>query len=144
MKNVVLLFLILLAACSTSSPATTSTSGSSAATNAPSAPGESTTTSLLPSVTATTPLDVIGVFLAVVDVAMEGTEFEGYAIDEPEDVLIVGQVFCEMRDAGYSDEESLMLHLQGLAELREVTDADALFAGTVMGAAFETLCPTTE
>jgi hypothetical protein len=87
---------------------------------------------------------VIGVYLAVVDAATEGTEFEGYAIDEPEDVLIVGQVFCELRDAGYTDEESLTLHLEGLAELREVTDADALFAGSVMGAAFETLCPTTE
>ncbi len=83
-------------------------------------------------------------FLAVVDGAMEGTEFVGYAIDEPEDVLIVGQVFCEMRDAGYTHEESLTLHLEGLADLREVTEADALFAGTVMGAAFETLCPPTE
>lgn len=102
------------------------------------------TSTILPTVTATTPLDVVAVFLTVVDEAMAGTEFAEYGFDAPEDVLLLGQMFCELRDAGYTEEESLTAHLENLAEIREVTEEDAQFAGTVMGAAFATLCPSTD
>lgn len=135
----------LLVACGSFTSTTTpgASSISDATVTTPASDALSTTT-LLSSVTATTPLEVVAVFLAVVDEAMVDTEFAEYGFEVPEDVLLLGQVFCEMRDAGYTDDESLAIHLENLAEIREVTEEDARFAGTVMGAAFATLCPSTD
>ncbi|UCG40391.1 MAG: hypothetical protein JSV07_08050 [Acidimicrobiia bacterium] len=142
MRVVLIAVVLLLSACATSSTATTTTGipdGTGASLTAP-----TTTTTLLPSATATTPLPIAAVFLAVVEEAIEGTELEGFVEEDPESVLAIGQLFCELSERGLSDEDALEAYLEGVATQQDLTEDDATFAGVVFGAAERTLCPTTE
>ncbi len=141
MRATLVAIALALSACAQATPATTTTTPAATAPLATTAPSTST---LLPSATATTPTPVAAVFLAVVEEAIEGTELAGFADEEPESVLAIGQLFCELRDSGLSDADALEAYLEGLASQRDLTGDDAVFAGVVFGAAEQTLCPTTE
>ncbi|NND84126.1 MAG: hypothetical protein HKN46_03160 [Acidimicrobiia bacterium] len=141
MRTTLVALVLLLAACgSTAGSSTTTAPPEEAPTSTTSAPS----TPLLPSATATTPLDVAAVYLAVVEEAVDGTDLADFVDEEPESVLAIGQLFCELRDSGLSDEEALEVYLEGVASQRDLSEDDAVFAGVVFGAAERTLCPTTE
>lgn len=143
MRPLVVAVVLLLAACGDASPdAADPPTDPAPATSM--AAATTTTTTDAPSVTATTPVEVAAVFLAVVEEAIEGTTLDGFADEDPETVLAIGQLFCELRDDGRTDEEALEAYLTGLASQQDLTEDDATFAGVVFGAAEATLCPTTE
>lgn len=112
----------------------------------PTQPTDSTpvpSTTLLPSATATTPIESAALFLAIVEEGVADTDLAGFAGEDPEAVLAIGQLFCELRDGGLSDRDILTAHLERVASQRALTEADALFAGIVFGAAEIMLCPVT-
>ncbi len=142
MRWLALAFVFLLAGCGASTGTITSAEAVPATTS--SLDHTPTMSTLLPSATATTPIELAAVFLAVVEEAVDGTDLAGFVDAEPESVLVIGQAFCELRDTGLTDEEVLTTYLEAVGSQQDLTEVDATFAGVVFGAAEATLCPTTE
>lgn len=142
MRWLALVFVLLLAACGASTDTTTPDEPAPVATTSPEP--SPTTSPALPSATATTPIELAAVFLAVVEEAVDGTELAEFVDEDPESVLAIGQAFCELRDSGLTDEEVLTTYLEAVGSQQDLTEVDAAFAGVVFGAAEATLCPTTE
>jgi len=117
-----------------SSPTSANAVASSATTTSSQAETQSTTTLAPPDFTR---------FIAAVDTALVETAYAGAALTDPEVFIATGQLFCELLDAGASQDEILSEHLDALAAVGngEVTDADATATGVVLGASTEVICP---
>lgn len=116
--------------------------------------GSSTTTSsvtLLTSTTSTTvaelaPADSVpdlSVFIATIEAAMEGTSYEGAALEDPEVFIATAQLFCELLDQGMTADEVLGQYLDRLSEgdAAAASDDDVRLAGVLLGASVEVVCP---
>lgn len=151
MRKLVLWFgavLLVLGGCSTGSDATDAVTDSSVTTAAATSEVGSTqpTSTAVPASTTIASLEEtpdLAVFIAAVDEAMEGTSYEGAALDDPEVFIGVGQLFCELLDDGATIDEVLGEYLDALAdeETGVVADDDAMVAGVLLGASIEVLCP---
>jgi hypothetical protein len=91
------------------------------------------------------PVDEIpeaAVFLAAVDQAVQGTEYEGESFAEPEAFLGTGVLFCELLERDLSVEEILTAYLLALSPSEgAASEDDLILGGAILGAGIETLCP---
>lgn len=90
--------------------------------------------------TTTIALGEFDVFLAAVDEALVGTEYEGVVLEDADVFVAMGQLVCERLDDGATVEETLGEFLDELVVDGAVADDDAAAVGVVLGAAVETLC----
>lgn len=82
-------------------------------------------------------------FIAAVDAALDETSYAGAAISDPEVFIATGQLFCELLEEGLSFDDILVEHLDALAAVSvgELTEADGVATGVVLGVSTEVICP---
>lgn len=121
----------------TAAPVETSTTATAAASTSQ-LPDPSPTTAAPP-----TAVPDLTVFIAAIDDALEGTTYEGAALDDPEVFIGVGQLFCELLSEGTTVDAVLTEYLTALEDdaTRTVAEDDAFVAGVIMGASIEAICP---
>lgn len=134
---------MLLAACNSQdgeTPATAElTAGSSSSESAQPSP-TSTTHSIDPS------NDFVpdyAALVATVEVAMEGTAYEGAAVEDVEVFVATAELFCDLLGEGMTTDQVLADYLDRLSDGGEieVDEDDGLMAGVLLGAAVEIVCP---
>jgi hypothetical protein len=83
--------------------------------------------------------------IATVESAVEGTSYEGAALEDPEVFIATAELFCDLLDEGMTREELLTEYLDRLSDggAVEVDDDDGLMAGALLGASIEIVCPET-
>ena len=136
----VLIFVLLIAACDGAAPDSTAADRVAAATTTFAAENDLDeeqpveTDGLVPDYSA---------LIASVESAMEGTTYEGAALEDPEVFIATAEVFCDLLAEGMTQEELLAEYLDRLSnegEL-EVDEDDGLMAGVLLGASIEIVCP---
>ncbi len=81
--------------------------------------------------------------IAAVESAMEGTAYEGAALEDPEVFIATAELFCDLLDEGMTTGELLAEYLDRLSDggAVEVDEDDGLMAGVLLGASIEIVCP---
>jgi len=81
--------------------------------------------------------------VAAVESAMEGTAYEGAALEDPEVFIATSELFCDLLDEGMTTDELLAEYLDRLSDggVVEVDEDDGLMAGVLLGASIEIVCP---
>ena len=81
--------------------------------------------------------------VAAVESAMEGTAYEGAALEDPEVFIATSELFCDLLDEGMTTEQLLAEYLDRLSDggAVEVDEDDGLMAGVLLGASIEIVCP---
>ena len=145
--------LLLLSACgaeaasSTTSPAQAPSSEPSAATGTTSAGPSVTISTNQPSASTTTTAQEFvpdySALVAAVELAMEGTTYEGAALQDPEIFIATAELFCDLLREGMTPEGLLSEYLDRLSDggAVEVSEDDGLMAGVLLGASIEIVCP---
>ena len=115
------------------------------ASTAPEAPATpSTTTSMtVTTVAADEFVPDYAALVAAVESAMEGTAYEGAALEDPEVFIATSELFCDLLDEGMTTDELLAEYLDRLSDggVVEVDEDDGLMAGVLLGASIEIVCP---
>jgi hypothetical protein len=85
----------------------------------------------------------LSVLIATIEAAMEGSSYEGAALEEPEVFIATAQLFCELLDQGMTADEVLGEYLDRLSEggAADATDDEARLAGVLLGVSAEVVCP---
>jgi hypothetical protein len=81
--------------------------------------------------------------VAAVESAMQGTAYEGAALEDPEVFIATSELFCDLLDEGMTTDELLAEYLDRLSDggVVEVDEDDGLMAGVLLGASIEIVCP---
>ncbi len=130
--------LLLVTACADAAVTTTSPDEAGAAITA-TAPATTTTTSAAAVSAEAAAAD----FLVAVDAQLDGTSYEGEALNAPEVFLATGRFFCDQLDDSVSVDEILSEYVAELVgvPIEDAPDDDLVLAGSVVGAAVGNLCP---
>jgi hypothetical protein len=85
----------------------------------------------------------LSVLIATIEAAMEGTSYEGAALEEPEVFIATAQLFCELLDRGMTADEVLGAYLDHLSEsgAADATEEEVRLAGALLGVSVEVVCP---
>lgn len=108
--------------------------------------------SSVPDTTSTTPPEEpesagtvpdLSVLIATIESAMEGTSYEGAALEEPEVFIATAQLFCELLERGMTADEVLSEYLDRISEgdAADATNEEVRLAGVLLGASVEVVCP---
>ncbi|MEX2624067.1 MAG: DUF732 domain-containing protein [Acidimicrobiia bacterium] len=81
--------------------------------------------------------------IATIEAAMEGTSYEGAALEEPEVFIATAQLFCELLERGMTADEVLGEYLDRLSEsgAADATEEEVRLAGVLLGVSVEVVCP---
>ncbi len=85
----------------------------------------------------------LAVLIATIEATLEGTSYEGAALETPEVFIATSQLFCELLDEGVDPDEILGDYLDRLSDggAGSPSDEEALLAGVLLGASSEVVCP---
>lgn len=83
------------------------------------------------------------VLIATIESAMEGTSYEGAALEDPEVFIATAELFCDLLEEGMTQDELLAEYLDRLSDGgdTDVDEDDGLMAGVLLGASVEIVCP---
>ncbi len=134
-------FAVLISACGAQADVTGGTAGKTIA----DAPATTSTTSAADE--AMFPSDEFvpdyAALIATVESAMEGTAYQGAAVEDPEVFIATSELFCDLLDEGMTTDQLLAEYLDRLSDggVVEVGEDDGLMAGVLLGASIEIVCP---
>ena len=81
-------------------------------------------------------------YLAAIDRALMGTEYEGDVYIDPDGYVSVGRLFCELLNADVSPTGVLESYIGVLeAESGDLSDDDLVLGGVILGASVQVICP---
>ena len=114
----------------------------STATEVPAKPSTTTATTVT-TVAADEFVPDYAALIAAVESAMQGTAYEGAALEDPEVFIATSELFCDLLDEGMTTDELLAEYLDRLSDggVVEVDEDDGLMAGVLLGASTEIVCP---
>ena len=81
--------------------------------------------------------------IATIESAMEGTAYQGAALEDPEIFIATSELFCDLLDEGMTTDLLLVEYLDRLSDggVVEVDEDDGQMAGVLLGASIEIVCP---
>ena len=81
--------------------------------------------------------------IATIESAMEGTAYQGAALEDPEIFIATSELFCDLLDEGMTTDLLLAAYLDRLSDggVVEVDEDDGQMAGVLLGASIEIVCP---
>ncbi len=85
----------------------------------------------------------LAAFVAALEDVLEGTIYEGQAVEAPEVFVATGVLFCEEMTAGDSPDDVTARYVEELAgvTMEQAPEDDLVLAGSILGAGVVTLCP---
>ena len=124
--------LVVVAACIGGSDATTTSV----------LPPVSTTVSSTSSTDDTDEVSDLALYLATIDLGLEGTDLEGAAFEEPEPLIDTGVLFCTLLDDGLDPIDVMRGWSAALAsEGGTPSEDDLMLGGVILGSAVRFICP---
>jgi len=81
--------------------------------------------------------------IATLESAMEGTAYQGAALEDPEVFIATSELFCDLLDEGMTTDLLLAEYLDRLSDggVVDVDEDDGQMAGVLLGASIEIVCP---
>jgi len=84
--------------------------------------------------------DPVVVFIALLDEALAGTQWQADVFDSPEVFVATAELFCERLDESRSVDEILETYAEAVRDGAAAEDDASTLAGSILGTAVGTLC----